>query len=241
MANATVSSDRPSREGRISIAWPVGGHLSVRRQIYFSMICVYRKKNILLNLDFRQMTNIINHINSLYPLSEDTIRALTECMTLCCFPKNYQLIKENAFCKSAYFIEKGMTRSFWLVNGEEVTTSFSWEGSIVFSMDELYYNKPSEEFVETLEDVVAYRISLADLTRLFQTNIELANWGRIIHQNEYRRLHRSHKERLTLPAKERYEEFRQQFPQVCQRVKLRYIASYLGITLPTLSRLRAKK
>jgi hypothetical protein len=76
----------------------------------------------------------------------------------------------------------------------------------------------------------------ADLTRLFQTNIELANWGRIIHQNEYRRLHRSHKERLTLPAKERYEEFKQQFPQICQRVKLRYIASYLGITLPTLSR-----
>ncbi len=44
-----------------------------------------------------------------------------------------------------------------------------------------------------------------------------------------------------LPAKERYEEFKQQFPQICQRVKLRYIASYLGITLPTLSRLRAKK
>ena len=61
----------------------------------------------------------------------------------------------------------------------------------------------SEEFVETLEDVVAYKIALSDLIRLFQTNIELANWGRIIHQNEYRRLHRSHKDRLTLSAKER--------------------------------------
>ncbi len=59
----------------------------------------------------------------------------------------------------------------------------------------------SEEFVETLEDVVAYKIALSDLIRLFQTNIELANWGRIIHQNEYRRLHRSHKDRLTLSAK----------------------------------------
>lgn len=52
-------------------------------------------------------------------------------MILCRFPKKYQLIKENTFCKSAYFIEKGMTRSFWLVNGEEITTSFSWEGGIV--------------------------------------------------------------------------------------------------------------
>ena len=134
-----------------------------------------------------------------------------------------------------------MTRSFWLVNGEEITTSFAYEGSIVFSMDELYYNKISEEFVETLEEVVAYKISLTDLLRLFQNNIELANWGRIIHQNEYRRLHRSHKDRLTLSAKERYEEFKQQFPQVCQRVKLGYIASYLGVTLSTLSRLRAHK
>lgn len=145
------------------------------------------------------------------------------------------------FCKSAYFIEKGMTRSFWLVNGEEITTSFAYEGSIVFSMDELYYNKVSEEFVETLEDVEAYQISLTDLLQLFQTNIELANWGRVIHQNEYRRLHRSHKERLTLSAKERFEEFKQQFPEVYQRVQLGYVASYLGITPSTLSRLRAQK
>ena len=114
------------------------------------------------------------------------------------------MIKANQYSRSAYFIEKGMTRSYWLVNGEEITTSFSCEGGIVFSMDELYYNKMSEEFVETLEDVVAYKIALSDLIRLFQTNIELANWGRIIHQNEYRRLHRSHKDRLTLSAKERY-------------------------------------
>ena len=187
------------------------------------------------------MTNVINKINSLYPLSDDTLQILKENVTICHFPKKYKLIEANKFCKSAYFIEKGMTRSFWLVNGEEITTSFAYEGSIVFSMDELYYNKISEEFVETLEEVVAYKISLPALLRLFQHNIELANWGRIIHQNEYRRLHRSHKDRLTLSAKERYEEFKQQFPQVCQRVKLGYIASYLGITLPTLSRLRAHK
>lgn len=187
------------------------------------------------------MTNVIEKINSLYPISDGTIQLLKESVVLCHFPKRHLLIRENMFCRSAYFIEKGMTRSFWLVNGEEITTSFSCEGGIVFSMDELYYNKMSEEFVETLEEVVAYRISLMDLNRLFQTNIELANWGRIVHQDEYRRLHRSHKDRLTLPARERYEEFRQQFPQVCRRANLGYIASYLGITPSTLSRLRARK
>ena len=187
------------------------------------------------------MRNIIDKMNSLYPISDETIQILKENTVLCHFPKRHQLIEANKFCKSAYFIEEGMTRSFWLVNGEEITTSFACEGAIVFSMDELYYNKMSEEFVETLEDVVAYKISLTDLLRLFETNIELANWGRVIHQNEYRRLHRSHKDRLTLSAKDRYEAFKLQFPQMCQRIQLGYIASYLGITLSTLSRLRAYK
>lgn len=185
------------------------------------------------------MKTVIEHMRSLCPISDETVEELMKCVTLCHFPKRYQLIQENRFCKYAYFIEKGMTRSFWLVDGEEITTSFSCEGGIVFSMDELYYNKVSEEFVETLEEVEAYRIALTDLVRLFETNLEFCNWGRIIHQNEYRRLHRSHKERLTLPAKERYEEFQKQFPYVCQRTNLGFIASYLGITLSTLSRIRA--
>lgn len=78
------------------------------------------------------MTNIIDNMLSLCPVSEDTIQELKKCMILCRFPKKYQLIKENTFCKSAYFIEKGMTRSFWLVNGEEITTSFSWERRYCF-------------------------------------------------------------------------------------------------------------
>ena len=179
------------------------------------------------------MTNILNKINSLFPISDDTVQVLKENVTCCRFPKKYQLIKADTYCKSAFFIEKGITRSFWLVDGEEVTTSFAGEGSIVFSMDELYYGKISEEYVETLEEVEAYRISLATLTHLFETNIELCNWGRIIHQNEYRRLHRSHKDHLTLSARERYEAFKEQFPDAYRRVNLGYIASYLGIRLST--------
>lgn len=187
------------------------------------------------------METVIEKINALYPLSPETERSLLESVTECHFPRRYQLVRAGIYCKYAYFIEQGMTRSFWLVNGEEITTSFSCEGGLVFSMDELYYDKVSEEYVETLEEVLAYRIALSRLRELFQTNIELANWGRIIHQNEYRWLHRSHKERLTLSARERYEAFLCQFPQVSQRAQLGYVASYLGITLPTLSRLRRAK
>lgn len=187
------------------------------------------------------MTTIIDAMNALYPLSDDTVRLLRANVSACRFPKKHLLVRKGLFNKFAYFIERGMTRSFWPVDGEEITTSFSTEGAIVFSMDELYYGTPSQECVETLEEVEAYRIALSDLERLFRTNIELANWGRIIHQNEYRRLHRSHQERLTLAAGARYEAFAAQFPEVCRRANLGYIASYLGITLPTLSRFRNRR
>ena len=105
------------------------------------------------------MENIIKKIKQDYPVSDQSIDLLVPCLKPHRFPKKYQLIKEGIYCKVAYFIEKGMTRSYWLVDGEEITTSFSCEGNIVFSMDELYYNKLSEEFVESLEDMEVYEIS----------------------------------------------------------------------------------
>ena len=184
------------------------------------------------------MNVIISTISSLCLISDETIKELSKYVTKCRFPKKHLLIEANKRCRYAYFIEKGITRSFWRVDGEDITTSFSTEGGIVFSMDELYYGTISEEYVETLEDTIAYKISINDLNRLFKTNLELCNWGRISHQNEYRRLHRSHKERLTLSVKERYLAFVQQYPDICKRVNLGYIASYIGTTLPTLSRIR---
>lgn len=186
------------------------------------------------------MKNVLAKIQSVTRLSEDTVRMLTDCVTPCVFPKKHLLIRSGCYCKYAYFIEKGFTRSYWVVNGEEITTSFMGEGGIVFSMDELYYQMPSEEYVETLEEVEAYRIAVKDLRNLWDTNFELCHWALIIHQNEYRRLHNSHRDRLALPPKERYELFLQQFPGIEQRVNLGLIASYLGMTLPTLSRLRGK-
>lgn len=174
-------------------------------------------------------------------MSDKTIDLLTKQLTPCRFPKRYLLIREGVYHKYAYFIEKGIIRSYWLVDGKEVTTSFSCEGDIVFSMDELYYGKPSEEFVETLEDVLLYAIPIKTLIELYETNIELANWGRVIHQNRYRELHRKHKERLTLSARERYAKLKERLPDVCSRVNLGYIAAYLGITLPTLSKIRAEE
>lgn len=113
------------------------------------------------------MTNILNKINSLFPISDDTVQVLKENVTCCRFLK-VSADKSRHILQIRLFHREGITRSFWLVDGEEVTTSFAGEGSIVFSMDELYYGKISEEYVETLEEVEAYRISRATLTHLLK-------------------------------------------------------------------------
>lgn len=171
-------------------------------------------------------------------ISDDSINELLQKFTPVSFSKSQPIIEEGNKCGYAFFIEKGLTRSFWMVDGEEITTSFSTEGSIVFSMDEVYYGLPSEEYIEALEPVEAFSIPVSDLRHLTQNNLELARWWSHIHQDEYRRIHRSHKERLSLSAANRYEAFCKQFPDICRRVKRSYIASYLGITLSPLSRLR---
>ena len=63
--------------------------------------------------------------------------ALAAVIDRCDFGKRQLLVRAGAALGYAYFIEKGMTRSYWIVDGEEITTSFSIEGAIVFSMDEL--------------------------------------------------------------------------------------------------------
>ncbi len=184
--------------------------------------------------------NIVSSICSRrVDIGRQSLEALAAHLTECRFPRRHLLISEGSMSGLAYFIESGLARCYWIVDGEEITTSFATEGGMAFSMDEVYYNRPSEEYVETMEPLTAFAIPVDILLHIVGTDITMARWWSAIHQDEYRRLHRSHKERLTLPAAERYREFAAQFPEVARRARLTDIASYLGINLSTLSRIRA--
>ena len=173
------------------------------------------------------------------PVSDESIALLVGHLEECRFAKREMILRSGVYCRYAWLVESGFVRHYWLEEGREIVTSFSVEGHLVFSMDEFYYGRPSEEYAQAAETVEGWRIPLQELERLLSGNLELCNWGRKIHQNEYRRLHRSHKERLTLTAEARYEQFKSQFPEICARAALGDIASYLGMDQSTLSRIRA--
>ena len=174
-------------------------------------------------------------------MSSNSLEELTSRMTKLSLPKRHILIKSGVVERNYYFIEKGLTRSYILFEGNEVTSWFSQEGDITFSMLGSYQKKPGFEFVDLLEDSVIYSLPVDVLNALYEKNLDIANWSRLLHQKAFLELELRHISRLTLTAKERYEEFTREKPDIFKRVNLGYIASYLGMSQVTLSRLRAQR
>ena len=168
------------------------------------------------------MDNIIRKIKSYYPISEGSLDVLKYHFKQHSFPAKTIIIQANHLDKQIYFIEKGITRSYILHNGKEITTWFSMEGD-----------------VETLEETLVYSISIEVLNSLYKSYIDIANWMRILQQENFLKLQDTHISRLILSAQERYEKLVQEYPDIFSRVNLGHISTFLGITQQSLSRIRA--
>ena len=157
------------------------------------------------------------------------------------FPAKTTIIQAGKLDRKVYFVEKGITRSYVLHNGKQITTWFSKEGDAACGSWDLYRRTAGFEYVETLEETTAYSISVEQLDELYCSYIDLANWMRVLQQENFLRLQDMHIRRLNWSAQERYEHLNEECPELLQRVNLGYIASFLGITPQSLSRIRANK
>lgn len=191
---------------------------------------------------FQTMQNIINSLKTQFNLSDGSIRELFAHSAVREIPKKQVLTSSFRHDPHFYFIEQGITRSYCVVEGKEVTSWFSAEGEIVFSTNNFYGKTPGYEYeiVQALEDTVAYAIPIKDLDVLYQTNIEIANWSRILHQQAFIETEKRLIARLYQSAEERYVDLLQSRPMLFRRVNLGHIASFLGISQVTLCQLRNK-
>ena len=190
------------------------------------------------------MENIVRTIRAYYPVSDEALAALTHGFEKQVFPAKTLIIRAGQFDRQVHFIEKGMTRSYTLHDGKEITTWFSMEGDVACGSWDLYRNKAGFEYVETLEETLVYSISIETLNELYKSDIDIANWMRVLQQENFLRLQDIHISRLNLSAYERYEKLipppRVSVRPFFHRVTLGHIASFLGITQQSLSRIRAK-
>lgn len=152
------------------------------------------------------------------------------------------LIKVGEVHQSVYFVKSGALRSYYInKDGKEVTYWFGFEGDVVASLGNFVNSTPSRENIEFLEDSTVLKISRPKLLELFDTHLELANFGRKIAEKALLEMEEQILLTQFTDAKNRYLKLIEKFPHILQRVKLGHISSYLGITQVTLSRIRAER
>lgn len=186
------------------------------------------------------MERVLARIKEVYPLSGTALRKLVERLQELSLPKGHVLVREGTVGNRLYFMERGVARSFCYKDGKEITFWFGAEGSFISSYNGYIANQPGYGTIELLEDSQLFTIDQASMQALFLNDLELANWGRKLAELELIKTEQMLITQLFKTAQEKYHDLITQNPELLQRVQLGHIASYLGVTQVTLSRIRTK-
>lgn len=173
-------------------------------------------------------------------LIDTAIIEFQELTTLEKLNKGQLLHRAGETNSNLYLVTKGILRSFYYKNGKDITAHFASEYSIIGAVDSITKNKQSIYNIEALEDSIIYRINYHELDKFLNKNPRLERIARQISQILYFNLAERIEGLTFLSAKERYERLLLKHPTIIQRVKLGHIASFLGMTIETLSRVRGQ-
>lgn len=154
--------------------------------------------------------------------------------------KGSYVIKEGQIVPSFFVIEQGLIRSFFKREGHEITVWFGYEDQQFAAITSYFDNKPSHETIECLEDCEFQYITGKDMNDLYRKYNDLNTIGRKIVEDYCKVLDQRIFAMQTMSAEQRYKDLIQNHPEVIKRVPLGYIASFLGISQETLSRVRRK-
>ncbi len=179
-------------------------------------------------------------LDRIYPLPGTSKRQLTALVTEIAFPRNTILMEAGKVVPYIYFMKKGIARAYAPSEDRDITFWFGKEGDPVVSMKSYVEERPGYEHIELLEDGLLYRLETAVLKELFRKDIHMANWGRKFAEKELVKTEELIISRQFKTAAERYHDLMKEKPDLLQRVQLGHIASYLGITQVSLSRIRAE-
>lgn len=185
--------------------------------------------------DFFKLLDPTNTLNQAErDLIQDTVRQVT-------IKKNYLLQHIGQTCRTIYYIQKGSARVYYMHHETEVTECFAFEGELAVRFESLLAGVPSKRAIQSLEPTQLWAFDVGKLETIFTVfpRIEVM-FRRLFHTYHIQSLERMENMQFR-SAEERYQILLNQYPDVIKRVPLKYIASYLGITAVSLSRIRAKK
>ena len=185
-------------------------------------------------MDINEIIDRIHHI------PESSAGKLVACFSEISLPKGFRMLEAGKVETDIYFIRHGLARAFIPGDGEEITFWLGKEGDALFSLKSYTDSLPGYETIELMEDSDLYRLKRDALQLLFKEDIEIANWGRRFAEREFQQAERRLIPFLHTTASERYARLLEESPDLLQRLPLEHLASWLGITPVSLSRIRAR-
>lgn len=144
-------------------------------------------------------------------------------------------------CKTIYFVKSGVVRIYYFKNATDITESFEFENAFVARAESLFTGKPSQKAIQAIENTVLIAIDSNKLFKLFDSHHDLERLFRKIIEDSYVNTVNRIESLQFNTAEERYLNLLKDNPNILKRIPLKFIASYLGITQVSLSRIRAQK
>lgn len=156
------------------------------------------------------------------------------------YKKKELILQEGQVCRYAYFINYGCLRYYYNVEGHENTAQFFFENGWYADYESFLSGKPSKQNIETLEKSQLLLLSSKDLHQLYINIPKFERFGRLMAERAFLGIRQRSEMLENLTADERYLSLIKERPKVFERIPQHYIASYLGIKPPSLSRIRKR-
>lgn len=179
-------------------------------------------------------------IFNLSTFSAEAINKLFHRAELKKYSRNQILLFPEKRVENIFFIKKGIMRSYRIINGEDITHHFYVEDWFATDYQSYITDSQSELYLETLSDCIIYEIKKESMLRLFDEFHDVERLGRIIAEDAYLQMVERLKSFQTMDLKERYNALMEKKPKLFNLVPQKHIASYLGVTAQSLSRIKIR-
>ncbi len=184
---------------------------------------------------------LIEYINRYVNLTQIENNLLLENTIHRKYLKGQYIVQQGDICRFESFVIKGCLKTFYVDNeGQEHVVLFAIENWWTADLGSFLTQKPADYNVQCIEDTEVIQFSSDKMELLYQEIPKLERFFRIIIQKAFVASEKRIVRNFSLPAKERYIEFKKTYPQIEQRVPQYLIASYLGITKEFLSKIRGQ-
>ncbi|WP_296703741.1 Crp/Fnr family transcriptional regulator [Algoriphagus sp.] len=183
--------------------------------------------------------SLFTYFNSIQKISSNAEEALKAISFLIETPKNKHVQEIGQTCRTYYFVTAGLARIYYLKDGIEVTEYFAFENDMIIRAESLFTGNPSKKAIQAIEKTKLIGIPASKLEILFNSFPEIERLFRKIMEASYVSYVNRMESLQFHSAEERYIQLISDFPELLEKIPLKHISSYLGITQVSLSRIRA--